>query len=130
MARRGRRNRDTSDIASTLLVSPPRSLAFTSAELARLYARASAPLEVEDDLRRWDPEGVDRPARTGVGQKARIREFYHATRFVGQPGFARPRVVMECVRRAVRREVLHALRRTRSGAGGKKRRNWRSLVRC
>lgn len=35
-----------------------------------------------------------------------------------------------CLRRKQRREVLHALRRTRKGAGGKKRRSYRSNIHC
>lgn len=131
MARRARPNRDTTVIASSGLVGLPRNrLAFTAEELLRLYQRAAEPLPVDEDLRRWDPEGIDRPARTRSGTRAMMREFYHVRRFVGGPAFVRPRIVQECLKRAVRREVLHALRRTRSGRGGKKRRTWRSLVKC
>lgn len=44
--------------------------------------------------------------------------------------FAVPQKVALCVRRKERREVLHALKRTRSGGGRSKRRNAWSAVKC
>lgn len=45
--------------------------------------------------------------------------------------FSDPLTVTECVRRRVRREVLHALKKTgRGSGGGKKRRTWRSMIKC
>lgn len=48
----------------------------------------------------------------------------------GQRAFANPERVAVCVRRQQRREVLHALRRTRRGRGGLRRRNRFSDIRC
>lgn len=45
-------------------------------------------------------------------------------------GFSRPNIISICIRRKARREVLHALRRTKSGRGGGRRRNRWSMVKC
>lgn len=47
-----------------------------------------------------------------------------------QHAFTNPNEVMICLRRKIRREVLHALKMKRSGRGRKKRRNYHSDVRC
>jgi len=44
--------------------------------------------------------------------------------------FAEPQLLGICARRAIRREVLHALKRTKRGAGGKKHYNFWSKVSC
>lgn len=44
--------------------------------------------------------------------------------------FRVPNMVVLCVRRKIRREVIHALDLTRKGAGGSKRRNEWSNVKC
>lgn len=44
--------------------------------------------------------------------------------------FEAPKRVLVCVRRKQRREVLHALNKTRKGAGARKRRNQWSNVSC
>lgn len=44
--------------------------------------------------------------------------------------FAEPRLVGICARRQIRKEVLHALKRTRKGAGSKKHFNFWSKVSC
>lgn len=44
--------------------------------------------------------------------------------------FSDSRLVGLCVRRKVRREVLFALRKTRKGAGAKRRRNFWSNISC
>lgn len=46
------------------------------------------------------------------------------------PRFAEARKTIICFKRKVRREVLHALKRTKSGAGQPKRRNEWSDVQC
>lgn len=45
-------------------------------------------------------------------------------------GFRVPNLVGICVRRKIRREVLHALRRTNKGRGGSRRRNLWSHIKC
>lgn len=44
--------------------------------------------------------------------------------------FNAPKRVLICVRRKQRREVIHALNKTRKGAGAKKHRNQWSAVKC
>lgn len=73
--------------------------------------------------RRWS-------ARTKVAPVSRS-----ANRLIGDIQaltFRAPQFVIKCIRRKVRREVIHALKKTRKGAGaGKpKRRNQSSNIRC
>lgn len=44
--------------------------------------------------------------------------------------FRLPNLVTLCIRRQLRREVLHALNRTRTGRGGRNRRNIWSDIKC
>lgn len=124
-----RRQRDTIDIASPLLERAQLRQSTTLADLGSLLERSY--LQEIEDNREFHPLREDRPA----GARRRSdRMFTDATRLFGgrtQIGFARPQGVAVCVRRKTRREVLHALKRTRGGAGAKKRTyNWKSFVKC
>lgn len=44
--------------------------------------------------------------------------------------FAQPSKLAVCVRRGIRREVIHALKKTRKGAGASRRRTWLSKIGC
>lgn len=128
MAKR-RRNRDDNSIASEYsLVRLPRSMVYVPGLDQYAYYNPP-PLPVDEDLRRWDPEGLAAPIRSQRGY-AKMRELYHATRFVGSMGYSGRFNVMHCLRRKVRREVLHALKLKRSGRGSGKRRTWRSDIKC
>lgn len=92
-------------------------------------------LRVFEDRRSFYPERVYRPAlSTSRRGFARVREraalprpssMLRDLRFQ----FAVPQKVIICVRRKQRREVLHALGKTRGGSGRKRRNSW-SNVSC
>lgn len=136
MARRGRAraDRDTSDIAS--LLAPPRPL--PRAHYVTEFAT--------EDRREYHPEGPfaaplsfgNLPAAiswTGTlsgstpSPSKRISGLPTGS-LIGSPAFTTPPGVAICVRRKQRREVLHALKKTRSGSGRSKRRNPYSEVKC
>lgn len=124
--RRGRTDRDHFTIARPRLVrsfSPLSSLPV---------------LEVED-RRTFHPERDFRPSRSLSGNAItvsgdnvnKVRTTRRGPKYLPPGGrhlFVAPRGVAICVRRKQRREVLFAKRRTR--AGGAKRKNFYSNVRC
>lgn len=83
-----------------------------------------------EDRRLFDPEAV-RPARGVTISSAKVVERSSDSR-VGGFSFGDPSLVAICARRARRREVLHALRRTGRGGGRKRRprRNLYSSISC
>lgn len=104
----------------------------SSAELGDIYG------EIED-RRRWNPQRSQAPAKSFVSARHRLQavpsrgkasrpgSFYWPTARIG---FEYPRRVLICVRRSVRREVLHA--RGVAGKVGQRRprRGPYSSVRC
>lgn len=82
------------------------------------------------DRRQWHPVGPYRPVVASPRSAGRVVLRRPKASFaLGDVfGFAAPKKVSVCVRRAERREVLFAKRRTRSG--GSKRRNYWSSVSC
>lgn len=111
----------------------------------RVQPRLS-PIRVVSDLRLYRPD-VFQDAQDGQGRPARLKRMVSSVTPAKPAGrasrarpalfsasehyaFAAPASVMVCVRRKMRREVLHALKRTRSGAGKPRRRNRFSDVRC
>lgn len=141
MARRRSRREDntfTSDAAGPVYVSSSLSL------LRAMRAQAEHLQEIED-RRRWDPMGDDAPARH-IGGFTRVVESPNVNRKQARSRPARlhsmsrtlfafdpSKRVMVCIRRKIRREVMHALRlrnkvRRRGGSGA--RRNWRSQIKC
>lgn len=146
MSRRRRRQRDTSVL----------SLPELAPVLPRVSPSRSDLLRSVEDRRFWHPEGefapyrdvsgvpssIDVDDRRAVARSRRIRDrfgdyvrsqtnakiVFADTGNRSVPG-AHSAVV--CVRRKQRREVLFALRRTRRGAGARRRRRtWRSEVGC
>lgn len=107
-----------------------------------------------EDRRRWAPslqnQPQKEPARDASGRHARhvykkrvvsrssprarnkLQSAPKVTRWAETPraSFASARNTFICLKRKVRREVLHALRRTRSGKGSPKRRNEWSDIQC
>lgn len=147
---RGRRRRPDRDDPQSLADRLDRPLGLDA-----VYSPFQSPyddflepdLSLSEDRRLYHPDGFVRPAasvRTGrpaafresswkgvgvrprtLGGKARqVKKVRHAQRFNV------PDDVAVCVRRRMRREVLHALRKTRGGAGSRKRRNFWSGVYC
>ena len=105
-----------------------------------------------EDRRNWAPAEPDRrvPARAISGRPARLVHQKIAPRVIRGPGgkplharrgvfarvdtalprFAEARRTVICFKRKVQREVLHALKRTKSGGGARKKRNEWSDVQC
>lgn len=100
-----------------------------------------------EDRRTWDPEGFFRPARTFTGRPARVTPNVNKNRRFGPDPFSRlrrfpgmvkdalgfniPRDVVICARRQIRKQVLHAFRKTGKGKGRKPPKfNYWSKVRC
>ena len=125
--RRGRVNTYNARPRSGLLSSP-------TVQSLRLY----------EDRREFHPEGRNRPARSFTRHVHRLRAVTPSkgtrrSRSVvhdvwrGVPhriGFVRPERVLVCVRRKMRREVIHALKKNGKGGGKKPRLNWRSKIKC
>lgn len=92
-------------------------------------------LNLFEDRRLFDPDPIP-PARSfhtprhrlvlpAPLQKPSVRgALPHAL------GFQAPNKVLICVRRKIRREVLHAYKRTRKGASSSRRRNYYSSISC
>lgn len=128
MGRRGstdRGQRDAFDPSLDDLLSPLQPL--RPLVHLPLLSELSPLIEVED-RRRFTP--YDASPRSMEGTPARLRVVGR-----GVPshriGFTDPSNVVACVRRAQRREVLFAKRRTKKGAGARRRRrNFWSNVRC
>lgn len=115
------------------------------AELNRTKAHLQWMRQTED-RRTWTPH-KPRPARTVTGNRSSFKRALGIARVALDPGrrvaraintpaqgliqsFNVPGRVMVCVRRKIRREVLHALGRAGKGGGKKRRRNEWSNVKC
>lgn len=102
-----------------------------------------------EDRRTWNPEGFKAPARSLTSSRHRLKlvdknvnvqnqknrdRFANLRKFPSQTkaivAFEAPRSLAVCVRRSMRREVLHALKK--AGKTGQKRpkRNWMSAISC
>lgn len=144
--RSGRGQRDASDIANSMLLSPTVTPTIIKA----------TPVA---DRRTYNPSGPLRPAlsfgstvsritvkdRYYGGHQKRIKDRARIAAKASQRGkavklrsqtkavqaFLHPATVPLCVRRGIRREVLHALRKTgMAGSTKKRRRNFYSNIRC
>lgn len=93
-----------------------------------------SPLLPVEDRRRYHPLREFRPAHVLGGRSAsRVVLDRPRTRPFSFPDvlrFAIPKKVALCIRRKERRETLFAMKRTRSGAGRPKRRNYWSAIKC
>lgn len=134
------RERDYYSIANQRLRLASLSLEFPGAEVFRL-----APLRQFEDRRTWHPLGAQRPARSFTNAFHRLKAV---RRMVGDPvgryvarsvyetgvpravGFVSPSRVLVCVRRKMRKAVLHAFGFTGKGSGGAGRRSEYSSISC
>lgn len=105
-----------------------------------------SPLTHIEDRRLWHPEGRYAPARSFSRSRHRLTivsgssRSHVSRRSRGLPslsslpahriGFEQPERVLICVRRKMRREVLHALRKTGRVGQRRPRRNWYSSISC
>lgn len=86
------------------------------------------PLYQVEDRRRFKPALVS-PLRTAQAKVAKITpKFPFGIR--GPVVFELPRQAVVCLRRKMRRQVLFAKRKTRRGAGSKRRHNETSRYKC
>lgn len=108
------------------LVSDHISMMPMTSSISRLQA-----LAFEEDRRRHYPDQSVRPP--GHLIRSAIRLYHSPERALGvpnMPSFRIPNLVTICVRRKMRREVLHALNKTKGGRGGRRRRNQWSGIKC
>ena len=113
-------------------LSYPRSLAALVTVPVRpspLLVFTPRPVEVRQygDRRLWQPDRALRPPhamRPGASRVVASSTTPWGLRF------SQPDLVSICARRKIRREVLHALKRTRQGAGARKRLNFWSKIKC
>lgn len=110
---------------------------FTIANPRLASSVVLTPLKSISDLRTFHPLEEMRPLFSTVRKASRVLPYNvnvgrnrkaNVLTFAERFRFADPRKVAVCVRRKQRREVLFALRKT--GAGGRKRRNQWSNVKC
>lgn len=121
--------RDAFAIANPVVADPLRRTVFTALSL----------LQELEDRRQWHPEAIA-PARAFVRSASRLIARPQPSRVRGRRiklfspsmvAFADPARVAVCVRRRVRREVLHARRVAGSSTMRKKRRfNPYSRIHC
>lgn len=88
------------------------------------------------DLRSFDFDKASRPAKLFSGVAARVdvatpkKGTRSSKRVPAQLAFTAPRETLVCVRRARRKEVLHALRKTGKGGQRRPRRSPWSKIKC
>lgn len=151
----GRRRSDRQSRTRVTSDNANRRLRFASDDLLDRLVSSIRPRSVGftpiEDRRTWHPEGSWRPARSfnqsrhrlvvgTVGPQRNVNGSASrrlSTRFSFQSppaavAFGRPDSVLVCVRRKMRREVMHALQKTGRGRGRQKRprRNWTSGISC
>lgn len=94
--------------------------------------------EVED-RRQWHPLGYHRPAQSVSSQYHQLRAKVLPRKFVKPRAygraetavaFGRPERLMVCVRRSIRKQVMHATGRAGRGGQKKPRFNWLSQISC
>lgn len=139
---RKRRRREVSTPISSLTLSLP-SAARSSRSTLTLSPSRSILQQIED-RRDYHPLNDARPARFMTGGSSHLtvkdrsygRQVYRDP-FSGRSGtkavvaFRSPDATVLCVRRKVRKEVLHAKRKAgRGGPQRRHRRNWFSKVSC
>jgi len=145
MARR-RRRRETNDFTndptptpiSTYRI-PPLPPPLPDVEDYTSYARQifnTPPANLDD--RTWNPETPNKN-RTRSGRIARVKLvsgahalFSPFSQTKARLGFTSPPNVMTCVRRKVRKEVMHALKKTGKGGGKQRRHRYtlKSRIKC
>jgi len=79
------------------------------------------------DRRTFEPGRSTRPPHTPRPGSSRV---VASTRSLNSLKFADPRFVGICVRRHIRKQVLFALKKTRKGSSGGRKRNFWSEISC
>jgi len=134
MAHRSRRRRDTSAIANDPLL-PFLSPVSPSPLLSPLVSPVV--LNEIEDRRQFHPLQVHRPPLTVDARPARLSRSFRASRFLRPDhlvadvlSFCSPQWVLRCIRRKVRKEMMHVIKHAGSGGGRKPKRDWFSKVSC
>lgn len=129
--RRKTEHRETHDFSNRRLVARPKS----------------TPLTAIEDRRRFHPDGFAAPAQSfkktrhriteqtyqrkkSINQKSVLPNFYTPTIEIGKLAFQEPKNILVCVRRKVREEVLHALKKTGKRGQKRKKFNYYSSISC
>lgn len=124
-----------------VLTAPVAPLRTPLQEYYNQTAQRYLDAEIED-LRQFHPEGEYRPLLTPSARRAsarlvdpgaKLRRFGSQTKAIRVFSSDDPtRNALICARRAIRREVMHALKlhKRRGAGGGKPRRNWKSRIKC
>lgn len=138
MSRRSqRRRRHDRDSANPVVFATPRVLSqpaiIRPGAQAHRHLVKTKHMEV-DDRRRHHPLGFFRPAKQLSGHPVKPNKVGNSRRTSTLPHtikFAAPKSTLICVRREQRKQVLFAKKKTKKGAGSRKRfRNWFSSVSC
>lgn len=129
MSRRSRNRSRPRDVVNHIT----NSLRVAPTNFSHFYRPQRQALRLYEDRRTWYPEAI-RPARSFQGPtRLQIKPVSRARHLAYPPqavSFVAPRRVLVCVRRQIRREVLHAFRKTgRSGQRSPRLTQW-SGVHC
>lgn len=134
-----RKGRDTSVITNTVSVLP---LSLSPPRFRQLEIFPS--LQEFEDRRLWHPEDPISPARSFTTSRHRLslvdspsryqyslkKNYRNLNQTKARISFVDPHRVLVCVRRKVRKEVMHALRHAGRSGQRKPRRNAYSSVSC
>lgn len=124
--------RDYTPIATR---DPLQSLLVPRPALSVSWLSPTLETDVFEDRREWHPEGVNRPAlgapRAATRPVAKQRPAFSVpSQTKGIIAFAEPNRVAVCVRRKVRKQVMHALNKAGGKGHRRPRRNAQSSISC
>lgn len=141
MARSSNRNRR--DISTTTSIATRSRVPVTSSYSDPLVRLSSRPLIPYEDRRLWHPEGDYAPARSFSKPRHRlvvpkVSDSRASSRSLAikplfpsaKIGFAAPKKVLICVRRRIRKQVIHALKKAGRRGQRRPRRNFYSSISC
>lgn len=138
MSRRRRRDRrETFDFSN-------RRLPVSSNYSVTQFYNYRTPLTLFEDRRQWHPEGIYAPARSFSQTRHRLVPVIGRSPIKQRPGrawypgfqgreviaFRAPQKTLICVRRKIRKEVLHAFRKTGRGGQRSPKFNHYSSISC
>jgi len=138
MAIKSRRSASSNDDAIETMLRPIQPLPVVSPTIQTPVTDQILSIFEGSDERFYHPSGTNRSARDLVGRAARLGHFsgpfatLHRQKFGAvRLGFQNPKIIVECIRRKARRQVLFANRLRGRGSGAKRRRQGPySQVRC
>lgn len=123
----------TNDLRDSVFEPVSRSLPRLEAILENPYTAVRSTLQDVEDRRTFHPAGRSRPATSSRRHLVKIKPT-KLTAFAQTAihTFAHPKFVMTCIRRKMRKEILHALGKSGKGSryNKKPKYNQHSKVRC